>query len=121
MSAQHTPTPWELSVYNHATQTTTIIGPADGHGGRPIVCDACEQSSGPDNAAFIVRACNAHDELVAAAVRVLTKRFIPGVSETSDLGALADAVAKAGVQWQPQTSKDACELAHAALAKAGAA
>lgn len=60
MNAQHTPTPW------------TADDGAVWYGDRPIrvlIAD-CSPAGGNDHAigdaTFIVRACNAHDELVAA-------------------------------------------------------
>lgn len=69
MNAQHTPTPWEIGnvTYQHNfecwTKTVSAKGtrPLVGHrvaGRTEAECNA--------NAAFIVRAVNAHDELVAA-------------------------------------------------------
>jgi hypothetical protein len=73
MNTQHTPTPWTAepgaSHYEihcergaesvpHATQVANVLM----LGERREACRA--------NAAFIVRACNAHDELVAALLRI---------------------------------------------------
>jgi len=58
---KHTETPWTLSEPQavHGIETYEIHWSADGECVAEIV-------HGKDDAAFIVRACNAHDELVAA-------------------------------------------------------
>src|SRR5688500_6954979 len=74
MEAKHTAGPWkQRGKYIYATGTTDAYsGPVDG---LIVVCEETEQkdadgrtwnASGDSlaNAAFIVRACNAHDELV---------------------------------------------------------
>lgn len=92
----HTPTPWKVSIGD----TQTIIGP-DGQ------CTAI--AHGPQgewgkvgaehraNAAFIVRAVNAHEELLAAA-RAVNQAFSrsPFTDAREDaLQRLSDAIAKA--------------------------
>lgn len=52
MTTNHTPTPWRVNTFNGDRQEVL-----DANGNN-----ACVKA----NAAFIVRACNAHDELVAA-------------------------------------------------------
>lgn len=63
----HTPTPWQIGItlypYVH------FYGPSD-VAGFSVAIGSCVTSFGKENdeanAAFIVKACNAHDELVAA-------------------------------------------------------
>lgn len=80
MKTEHTPTPWEmLPAYTNrnaypigklrnagATKYWDIVGEATGIGGT--------EEEDKANASFIVRACNAHDELLAACKR--TKALI---------------------------------------------
>lgn len=66
MNATHTPTPWYC---DNAAGTT--IWNAAGHGlvaecPEPAEWLGAKKLDRAANAAFIVRACNAHDELVAA-------------------------------------------------------
>lgn len=62
MTTQHTPTPW-----NHSNGTVVFDG-----NDRKVAATYANKGYGIEideaqsNAAFIVRACNAHDELVAA-------------------------------------------------------
>lgn len=66
MSAAHTPGPWYVSADGHIRDNANMepIGTVDG---RAAGADGDEYTDrGVANAAFIVRACNAHDELVAA-------------------------------------------------------
>jgi hypothetical protein len=96
---KHTPTPWvEQDMPAGCNDRIT----ADDGKGTTI----CEFPYGLDaNAAFIVRACNAHHELVAA-LKDMRSRFAKCASATgSDDWAIVGA----------------CEKADAALAKAGAA
>lgn len=64
----HTPTPWEVGAKNPMHQTVSIYYPykepsftTTGGNGLKWIADA-----EPENAEFIVRACNARDELVVA-------------------------------------------------------
>lgn len=70
MSARHTPTPWH--IHRKADASENDLPWIAGHMGRPLAFITHETILREDleranaNAAFIVRACNAHDELVAA-------------------------------------------------------
>ena len=121
--SEHTPTPWEVQTLSHAHDELWL---QIGHFGRgPIVelnCTAHKMEPGviaearwlctsedeqKANAAFIVRACNAHDDLVAA-LRELA----------DDHGRLCQRVG-----LSENETRDSAVLnhkAHAALAKASA-
>jgi len=68
-TAGHTPTPWEAEIYgmNDGRGRVYVVGP-DGWDKTPVCC--CYENDSRNineaNAAFIVRAANAHDDLVAA-------------------------------------------------------
>lgn len=87
MTTQHTPTPWEVSLRNAGA---AIIAPAAS--GKiheaTIICSGLGGHRG--NAAFIVRACNAHDELVAALRNSLA--FVEYVANNGNEGAHETAV-----------------------------
>ncbi|MBA8886128.1 hypothetical protein FHW12_000319 [Dokdonella fugitiva] len=92
MSAQHTPTPWHTGE----GKAERIIYADDGF----AVADAAvfhgrHVESPANNAAFIVRACNAHDELVAALRRAVeaAEARMPNATFLADARA---ALAKAG-------------------------
>jgi hypothetical protein len=55
----HTPTPWKFSPWHIEEGPPAVLAPA-GH----IVCT----TAGDDDAAFIVKACNMHDELLRALI-----------------------------------------------------
>lgn len=65
MNTKHTPTPWAGGHYS------SIVGcPVVGQGGQ-VICNTAighkpHRESAEANAAFIVRACNAHEALVLA-------------------------------------------------------
>lgn len=65
---KHTSTPWDLSCHTHDGQQLIEIGTATT---TIAIITEGEESWIEDraNAAFIVRACNAHDELVEALER----------------------------------------------------
>lgn len=90
MSA-HTPTPWKISEFGDGL---SFISAAD-----RAVTQACR----PEDAAFIVKACNAHDNLVRCMDLVAT-------------GLEAD-----GRNVDGMTKANAAKMLRAALAKAGAA
>lgn len=91
---QHTSTPWEVS-----TGTIYKAEPTDA-GGYPITAlahaDRDEPNTTPverdENMAFIVRACNAHDELVA--VLTLAEKYLihPDVQKVCENMALSGSV-----------------------------
>jgi len=66
---KHTETPWVADgrlicrTDNHMNEIADICGFDDAHPDRMVEKNIDEDEA---NAAFIVRACNAHDELVAA-------------------------------------------------------
>lgn len=104
MNAQHTRTPWRVM-----SKEGRYIAAANEAGVDVVIADlrnehGCVTPSTKDNAAFIVRAVNAHDELVAAL------RDVEG--RLSDLARLS--LAGQGY-WR------AVKRARAALVKAGAA
>ena len=62
MNTKHTPLPWTAEVHHIVSRDTDGIARNNDNSSVAV-------AHGPDkesNAAFIVRACNAHDELVAA-------------------------------------------------------
>jgi hypothetical protein len=72
MSTQHTPTPWQVDASKHSVSIVAdrfcVAQTATAQTGNVAPAEA--------NAAFIVRACNAHDELVAALRELLwTEQF----------------------------------------------
>ena len=79
MTTQHTPTPWKVL---QAGDPSGVPRVTSDKGGVAVICvnrymgekgPSAEESA---NAAFIVRACNAHDELVAALRELLwTEQF----------------------------------------------
>lgn len=87
----HTPTPWE-ACGNLVRTARTDVDPSG-----LLVCD-CPANVGNriEDAAFIVRACNAHDDLVAA-LRAVDEEL-----------------------WSKPMSKETTEKVRAALAKADA-
>ena len=69
----HSPVPWDVSKWrddgSHSESVDGVIGGiTDSTGGYVVLgcpeCDAVFVS--PDDAAFIIRACSAHDDLLAA-------------------------------------------------------
>ena len=69
MNAKHTPTPWSIVPQNDGSSIIAKMH-EDASKGFRIVCHAWlrrdSQAEDQANAAFIVRAVNAHDDLVAA-------------------------------------------------------
>lgn len=70
--AKHIATPWISGVMGTSKSDETICyvrsvasDPVDAMYGAPDICIA----SGDGNAEFIVRACNAHDDLLAACIQ----------------------------------------------------
>jgi hypothetical protein len=71
--AKHTPTPWTASEMTMSRRDWLTLNPHDGYAIQTVcrnsnVVAAVWAEDGveeKDNAAFIVRACNAHDDLVA--------------------------------------------------------
>lgn len=110
-TATHTPTPWLVSDFDYTTVYAEIED-GDFHQ-EPGICscdgEAIAKIEDRDvrraNAAFIVRACNAYDELVAA------------LREYDD----AFTEANFSVQSDRMRMRKAIIQARAALAKAGAA
>lgn len=71
-TTQHTPTPWKV------VRLSDLIGvlDANGFGVADLVPPSNrDTSNNAANAAFIVTACNAHDELVAALRRIESGDF----------------------------------------------
>lgn len=63
----HTPIPWKLTVDGRAGE---IVRAAD-ETGKPIASMWINGDSMTDNAAFIVKACNAHEALVEALDKII--------------------------------------------------
>ena len=63
MTTQHTPTPWQVELRNAGA---AIVAPAASGKMHEATVICSGLGGNRANAAFIVRACNAHDELVAA-------------------------------------------------------
>jgi hypothetical protein len=75
MSAKHTPTPWQIrQTRGHNPRHIERAGAPEGMGKAIAAC------SEEHDAAFIVRACNSHDDLVDL-VKKLTARLAVGVEE----------------------------------------
>jgi hypothetical protein len=125
MAAQHTPTPWqvdsgdELAIQSveGGAQIATVLGPDD------FLCrddddDEVFEEECEANAAFIVRACNAHDDLVAALKSALAYVDAEAMLKDDDLhvSSVKCMDLRDGVVRQFD-----CEAARATLAKAGAA
>ncbi len=74
-AAQHTPTPWgystDLTPSLEDPNPTGAVIFSDGFAGNIAALDDNEDGCMEANAAFIVKACNAHDDLVDA-LRQLT-------------------------------------------------
>lgn len=69
MSAKHTPTPWcQVGTYIETTEKRLIAGMITGKQKNLKDAETAFETS-KENAAFIVRAVNSHDELLAAAKR----------------------------------------------------
>lgn len=99
MTTQHTPTPWSGGHYSSVVGCLIV-----GQGGR-LICDTAIQPKelAEANAVFIVRACNAHEELLSA-LKVVAKdccMALDGTWDKSDEG-----------------FRDTLELVEAAIAKA---
>lgn len=64
MDKEHSPTPWQVGHIKSAVGTTIWRndGDEDNSGWERI----CRNVSTPENAEFIIRACNSHDLLIAA-------------------------------------------------------
>ena len=64
----HTPLPWVYDETCHAiwSDEKGVFDSLDELHGDVELVMVCEGLKNPNDAAFIVRACNAHDELVAA-------------------------------------------------------
>jgi hypothetical protein len=76
----HTPTPWELgSVTTVCLHTDEMIeSPTDGFVAAGDDCDIeVKGTNAPANAAFIVRAVNAHDDLVKALEEIAAWAELP--------------------------------------------
>lgn len=68
MTTLHTPTPWHTDKDDPSTIFNSMGGYVTRIDGNAVQTRAAIEG----NAAFIVRACNAHDELVAALQRIQT-------------------------------------------------
>jgi hypothetical protein len=110
MEAKHTPTPWSLAIRDHHNYTeagATIFGAGNEAAGVPVIADLPPRTvdgTHEANAKFIVRACNSHEQLVAALDSLLF---------TVDVAC--------GTAIPSTAFKAARDVARAALAAAGAA
>jgi hypothetical protein len=115
--AQHTPGPWGIE----RTNDTNWIGPLRTSGDgkvAAIVCSTDREGLRPDvlarndaDAAFIVRAVNAHDELVAA-----LKRAVETIRAFHAIGTTTDQAEQLG--WSLYQQSPEMRQINAALAKA---
>lgn len=95
MEAKHTATPW--AVWSDPNGNIVIRAENGDNIARP--CEYGDQSEFPfgheHNAAFIVRACNAHDALVSALAELVNEKQPLGIDRSTYQNALA-ALDKAG-------------------------
>ena len=63
--SEHTPTPWEVAT-GHPSRGLFVLGPPDEHDWARQVCEVDKAEDMDANAAFIVRAVNAHAALLSA-------------------------------------------------------
>lgn len=98
MDAKHTATPWKWWTSNSHMRLTGADGKDGGVISASIAADGIPVVNvTPDDAAFIVRACNAHDDLVTALGAVID--FIEGKPETpAPFGLVRAALAAAGAK-----------------------
>jgi hypothetical protein len=109
MSAAHASTPWFAAAKKPGGQKAIVIADDSKSKTHMLVVAECPEMSkgnGPQeeaNAAFIVKACNAHDDLVAALKRMLLEfdflieaGRIPDVRNDVIFVAARAALAKAG-------------------------
>ena len=101
MNARHTPTPY--TVDDSPRRTRIRIVNVAGTPVATIDCASANTREAKETAAFIVKACNAHDELVATLSRLVAESTHHDGAEYED------------GEWL------ALDAARAALAKAGAA
>ena len=112
----HTPTPWGWATHNANTVTAVTIAPGNLYDSIAFMNRTAESRDQCEaNAAFIVRAVNSHDALVAALQQIVDAgtRYCPGwehASEVERTKAIADG-------YGPSYSKPA-QIARAALALA---
>lgn len=68
MTTQHTPTPWKAALgFNHRQKRYDIEGPDHSNEtATSAIALIVAQDLSQEDTAFIVRACNAHEELVEA-------------------------------------------------------
>ena len=100
MNAQHTPTPYEAIEIDQDGEYREWLIRNDK--GRAVARIDMVNAEGAANAAYIVRACNAHDDLVAALRKFLDKPMGRSSDDSrvvvrkSDVEMLRAALAKAG-------------------------
>jgi len=99
-AAKHTPGPWHIAAYGDSLRQTIV------RGSKAIANIVAPHSHGDDkdrvpsqdeaqaNAAFIVAACNAHDELVAALTRIWLDARYESVSAIEEIARAALAKAR---------------------------
>lgn len=63
MTEKHTPTPWEARLHNNGSHWFIDADSGEGDGTGITVVDELSEA----NAAYIVKACNGYEELLAAA------------------------------------------------------
>lgn len=92
MTTQHTLTPWRAE---HAVRTArTGMKEWQVISGTQVVASMVGTSAAEANAEFIVRACNAHDELVAALATLLREHNCQRYPLASDWETARAALAK---------------------------
>jgi hypothetical protein len=108
MEAAHTATPWNLRKDGQSYNGQSIEAACMGNGyyagiahttqrdPHPTLGGGIDQVTAEANAAFIVRACNAHDDLVNA-LKGLIRAGHALAPSSHEWNAAHDALAKAGV------------------------
>jgi hypothetical protein len=100
---KHTPIPWRIGYYNAQKCTIGIV--VDTDAGEDVVAEVCHHDGylpgefGEANAAFIVRACNSHDALLAACRRLLDVIDEYGLHDHAgeDIGDVETSAARAAI------------------------
>lgn len=60
----HTPTPWHMGDDKHTSWFSILAMPKERGGAVKIIANMQTHANSEANAAFIVKACNAHQEMV---------------------------------------------------------
>jgi len=84
VKTQHTALPWVIDKYGHVTRGRECVS---ANGFSMVMSSGDRQNEAKANAAFIVRACNSHYQLVSALrglVNALAENDEDGMTEFSD-------------------------------------